>query len=503
MGCDTKSQTSLIPASKLVIGTTLSSSILGFIVMTLPINQPAKAWPNISAPSINTPNPIRTPTIPTPVIPKPRIPTTNFPKPRPPRVNKSLRRLPEAFDRSVSQPVGREVERGVNSALSICSGLGPYQCSQQGTWQMYQAIRLAKSNGYIRSHQQCRNIATESRQVPGLGGVYEAMANASRESFERACDVAFQDSIANSSEYIPDPVIDEFRNHYYPQYPGEDNYPPRIDEYTGIVDQLSREELDEERRMQEQARKDQHAADAWNQTQRLRHERDMERASSRRDREAQLISAGADVAKSLFSSIFQRNRRSTDSERPYRESSLEVQRRIQDQDREIERLRAIVEGTSPSESSKTLTAQSNQGRAYMDSPTAALMTENQAQSPFPNYEPRSTSKVGLARLSTREEIQYDRLSLRRAANTARMAAEKQNGGLSIYHAESCMHQSGGGRCFIRGTSDGFLFRFLGGSPGWERLNISPTVETIVEVSRDGATVIKIANQNAASQSFAR
>ena len=58
----------------------------------------------------------------------------------------------------------------------------------------------------------------------------------------------------------------------------------------------------------------------------------------------------------------------------------------------------------------------------------------------------------------------------RAANLARMEAERLNGGLSNYFTASCMHRSGGGDCLVEDNANGYLFNFLGGAPLAARAN---------------------------------
>jgi hypothetical protein len=79
----------------------------------------------------------------------------------------------------------------------------------------------------------------------------------------------------------------------------------------------------------------------------------------------------------------------------------------------------------------------------------------------------------------------------RATNTARMRAESLNGGLRVYRSSSCMYQQSGGECLIKNDSDGYLFRFLGGEPGWQQLGKPPTLETEILIARDGKTVSRL------------
>lgn len=79
----------------------------------------------------------------------------------------------------------------------------------------------------------------------------------------------------------------------------------------------------------------------------------------------------------------------------------------------------------------------------------------------------------------------------RAANLARMKAERINGGLSNYNTAACMHQRGGGDCLVRDDQDGYLFTFLGGVPGWQALGNQASVETTILISPDGRTVLQV------------
>lgn len=79
----------------------------------------------------------------------------------------------------------------------------------------------------------------------------------------------------------------------------------------------------------------------------------------------------------------------------------------------------------------------------------------------------------------------------RATNVARMHAERLNGGLTVYRPDACMYNRAGGDCLIRGDANGYIFRFLGGPPGWQILGLAPTAETEIEVSADGRSVVKV------------
>jgi len=79
----------------------------------------------------------------------------------------------------------------------------------------------------------------------------------------------------------------------------------------------------------------------------------------------------------------------------------------------------------------------------------------------------------------------------RAANLARMEAERINGGLSKYFTANCMHQKGGGSCMVNAGLNGYLFDFLGGAPGWEVNKKAATKETRILISPDGTKVINV------------
>lgn len=79
----------------------------------------------------------------------------------------------------------------------------------------------------------------------------------------------------------------------------------------------------------------------------------------------------------------------------------------------------------------------------------------------------------------------------RAANLARMEAERINGGLSKYFTANCMHQKSGGSCMVQSNSNGYLFDFLGGPPGWEVNKQSATTETRILLSPDGTRIVNV------------
>ena len=83
------------------------------------------------------------------------------------------------------------------------------------------------------------------------------------------------------------------------------------------------------------------------------------------------------------------------------------------------------------------------------------------------------------------------LSQVRAANLARMQAEKLNGGLSRYFTANCMHQKGGGACMVKSDGNGYHFDFLGGPPGWEVNAQRATVQTRILINPAGTQVVKV------------
>ena len=81
----------------------------------------------------------------------------------------------------------------------------------------------------------------------------------------------------------------------------------------------------------------------------------------------------------------------------------------------------------------------------------------------------------------------------RALNTARNAAINLNGGLSKYRPAACMFATdiAGGDCLLQRDTEGYLFRFQGGAPGWQQLGLPATTETELLVSRDGRSVVRV------------
>ena len=72
----------------------------------------------------------------------------------------------------------------------------------------------------------------------------------------------------------------------------------------------------------------------------------------------------------------------------------------------------------------------------------------------------------------------------RAFNFARMRAEALNGGIGKYQAQSCMYSHDSSKLCLIDESNGFTYRFFGGSPGWEVLKQPPSAETIIRIFTD-------------------
>ena len=98
--------------------------------------------------------------------------------------------------------------------------------------------------------------------------------------------------------------------------------------------------------------------------------------------------------------------------------------------------------------------------------------------------------TGPAQAQVDAEVSFARV---RAVNLARDTAVKLNGGLTLYRPAKCMFDTslGGGNCLIRRDNQGFLFRFLGGAPGWQQLGLPPTWDTEILVSPDGRQVVQV------------
>jgi len=81
----------------------------------------------------------------------------------------------------------------------------------------------------------------------------------------------------------------------------------------------------------------------------------------------------------------------------------------------------------------------------------------------------------------------------RALNLARNAAVLSNGGLSVYTPANCMFSTSAASnpCLVSSDADGFVYRFLGGPPGWESKGLPATTETEIRIAPDGRRVVAI------------
>ncbi len=97
---------------------------------------------------------------------------------------------------------------------------------------------------------------------------------------------------------------------------------------------------------------------------------------------------------------------------------------------------------------------------------------------------------GPAQAEVGVEVSFARV---RAVNLARDTAVKLNGGLTAYRPAKCMFDTSmdGNNCLIRRDDRGFLFRFLGGAPGWQQLGLQPNWDTEILVSSDGRQVVQV------------
>lgn len=81
----------------------------------------------------------------------------------------------------------------------------------------------------------------------------------------------------------------------------------------------------------------------------------------------------------------------------------------------------------------------------------------------------------------------------RALNLARNTGVNLNGGLTVYRPAACMFTSSAPEnpCLVQKNDQGFLFRFQGGPPGWQVLNLPPTRETELLIAPDGRSVSQV------------
>ena len=80
----------------------------------------------------------------------------------------------------------------------------------------------------------------------------------------------------------------------------------------------------------------------------------------------------------------------------------------------------------------------------------------------------------------------------RAINLARDTAVSLNGGLGVYNPDRCMFETTklDNRCLVSNDANGYLFRFLGGVPGWQEDKVAPTLQTVIRVAPNGRSVVQ-------------
>ncbi|KAI9134624.1 hypothetical protein ON05_015980 [Acaryochloris sp. CCMEE 5410] len=84
-----------------------------------------------------------------------------------------------------------------------------------------------------------------------------------------------------------------------------------------------------------------------------------------------------------------------------------------------------------------------------------------------------------------DAVKADPFFLTRAKNLARQAAERENGGLSQYRAETSMYGPAIDSPHVENEDGSVTFSFKGGAPGF----VSPTLETVATVSPAGIVTI--------------
>lgn len=81
--------------------------------------------------------------------------------------------------------------------------------------------------------------------------------------------------------------------------------------------------------------------------------------------------------------------------------------------------------------------------------------------------------------------------LGRAVRLARTTVAARHGDASTYSPSACLERADGGDCLVEDSDGGFVFRILGGPPGWQEAGQAPTRETVLHISRDGRRVLAI------------
>jgi hypothetical protein len=120
--------------------------------------------------------------------------------------------------------------------------------------------------------------------------------------------------------------------------------------------------------------------------------------------------------------------------------------------------------------------------------TGLLSARAWAQEPLPAAPTPLTDRT----LQRIDAIKLESQGLQRGINLARDTAARLNGGLGLYRPERCMYAGvSENPCLVSRASDGFVFRFQGGLPGWEQYQLPASVETEVRIAKDGRSVVEV------------